>query len=50
MIASIVMLRSDLFNRATAYVGILASGLDLAYCFTYTFIPAIDSELSAVIA
>lgn len=49
MIVSVVMVRSALFNRATAYVGILASGLDLAYCFTYVFIPAINSELLAVL-
>ena len=48
MITSVVMLRSAVFNRATAYVGILASALDLAYCFAYTFVPTVDSELLAV--
>jgi hypothetical protein len=48
MIASVVMLRSDLFNRATAYVGILASALDLAYCLAYAFVPTVDSELLAI--
>jgi hypothetical protein len=48
MITSVVMLRSDVFNRATAYVGILASGLDLAYCVAFAFVPAVDSELLAV--
>lgn len=49
MITSVVMLRSDVFNRATAYVGILASAFDLAYCITYAFMPTVDSELLAVI-
>lgn len=48
MITSVVMLRSDMFNRATAYVGILASALDLAYCIAYAFVPAVDSDLLAV--
>jgi hypothetical protein len=48
MITSIVMLRSALFGRATAYVGILASALDLAYCLAYAFVPAVDSDLLAV--
>jgi len=48
MITSVVMLRSDVFNRATAYVGILASALDLAYCIAFAFVPAVDSELLAV--
>jgi len=47
MIISVVMLRSDLFNRATAWVGILASALDLAYCMAFAFVP-VDSELLAV--
>ena len=49
MITSVVMLRSDVFNRATAYVGILASAFDLAYCITFAFMPTVDSELLAVI-
>jgi hypothetical protein len=48
LITSIVMRRSDLFNRATAYVGILASALDLAYCSAFVLIPAVDSELLAI--
>jgi hypothetical protein len=48
MITSVVMLRSAVFNRATAYVGILASAFDLAYCVAYVFVPAVDSELLAV--
>jgi len=48
MITSVVMLRSAVFNRATAYVGILASAFDLAYCIAYVFVPAVDSDLLAV--
>ncbi len=48
MITSVVMLRSAVFNRATAYVGILASAFDLAYCITFAFIPMVDSKLLAV--
>jgi hypothetical protein len=50
---SIVMLRSRVFNRATAWVGILASALDLAYCLafalTFAFMPTVDSELISVL-
>lgn len=45
MMTSVVMLRSDLFNRATAYLGILASTFDLAYCIAYACVPAVGSEL-----
>jgi hypothetical protein len=49
MITSVIMLRSDLFNRVTAYLGILASAFDLAYCTAYAFMPTVDSELSAIV-
>jgi hypothetical protein len=49
MITSVVMLRSDLFKRATAYVGMLASAFDLAYCLAYAFVPAVDSALWAIV-
>jgi hypothetical protein len=48
MITSVVTLRSAVFNRATAYVGILASALDLAYCFAFALLSNVDSELLAV--
>lgn len=48
MITSVIMLRSAVFNRVTAYVGIVASALDLAYCIVYAFVPTVDSELLAV--
>jgi hypothetical protein len=49
MIVSSVMLKSALFNRATAYVGMLAGALDLAYCVTYAILPAVDTDLLALI-
>ena len=49
MITSIIMLRSDLFSRGTAVVGILASGFDLGYCIAYLFVPGVDSVLLVVI-
>ena len=48
LITSVVMLRSDVFNRATAYVGILAGAFDLAYCLAIACAPAVDGELLAV--
>jgi len=42
-------LRSVLFGRATACVGLLAGALDLAYCLAYAVLPAVDSELLAVV-
>jgi hypothetical protein len=49
LITSVVMLRSNAFHRVIAYVGILASVFDLAYCIAYVFAPTVDSELLAVI-
>jgi len=49
LITSFVMLRSDVFNRATGYVGILANAFDLAYCIAFVFLPTIDSELLSII-
>jgi hypothetical protein len=48
MVTSVVMLRSAVFNRATAFVGILSSALDLAYCFAFALLPNADSEMLAV--
>jgi hypothetical protein len=48
MITSIVMLRSDMFSRATAYVGILASTFDLVYCIAFAFVPVINADLVAI--
>jgi hypothetical protein len=48
MITSVVMIRSTVFNRATAYAGILASVLDMAYCVAFAFVPIVDSETLAI--
>ena len=48
LLTSIVMLRSKVFNRATAYVGMLAAILDLAYCLAVVLLPAVDGELLGV--
>lgn len=48
LITSIVMLRSSAFNRATAYVGLVAAALDLAYCTAYVLLPGVNHELLAV--
>jgi hypothetical protein len=45
---SVVMLRSGLFNKAAAFVGIGANGLDLAYCLAYAFAPAAVGQTLAV--
>jgi hypothetical protein len=39
LLFSIIMLRS---NRASAIVGLLASGCDLAYCLTFAFAPSLQ--------
>ena len=41
LIISIVMLRSSIFSKATAYVGILANGFGLGYFIALAFAPAI---------
>jgi hypothetical protein len=48
LLISIVMLRSKVFKRTTAYVGLLASALDLAYCLAVIAVPAADGKLLAV--
>jgi hypothetical protein len=45
LIISVVMLRSKVFSKVTAYVGILASAFDLVYCITFAFVPGIDVYL-----
>lgn len=40
LIISVVILRSKIFNRITAYVGIMASVFDLAYLSGLAFMPA----------
>jgi hypothetical protein len=41
LIIAVVMLRSDVFGKATATIGILAHGFMLGYFVTWTFPPAI---------
>jgi len=41
LIISLVMLRSELFSKATAVTGILANGIGLCYFITLAFAPAI---------
>jgi len=48
MIISAVMLRGNIFSKATAYVGILASAFDLVYCIAIPFLPAADADLVAI--
>lgn len=45
LLTSLVMLQGSLFGRATAYVGILACLLDLAYCLTFAWVPALTAYL-----
>jgi hypothetical protein len=40
-ISAVVMLRSHIFGRATAYLGILANGFGLSYYLTLVFTPAL---------
>jgi hypothetical protein len=39
LIISAIMLRSKIFNRITAYIGIVASAFDLAYIIGLAFVP-----------
>ncbi len=48
LIVSAVMLRNNLFNRATACVGILAGTLDLAYCVAFVFVPSTNAGRLAI--
>lgn len=48
LLASIAMLRGDLFRKAIGIVGIVASALDLAYCLAYICLPSLDSQTLAV--
>ncbi len=48
LLTSIIMLRNHVFSRAIAVIGMLASGLDLAYCFALALVPTVGSEVLAV--
>lgn len=49
LITALVMLRSDVFNRWTAGIGIAAGGLDLLYCLAFLLIPTANSELLSIL-
>ena len=49
ILTSVVMLRSAVFNRFTAYVGILAGSFDIAYCTVFTLLPVVDHGSLALI-
>lgn len=49
LITSLVMLRSTVFGQATAWIGIAAAALDLAYCLAYPLAPAATAALLAVL-
>lgn len=49
LITSFVMIRSNLFSRWTAYIGLLASLLDLAYCIAYAFLPGVGGGQLALL-
>jgi len=48
MLISVVMLRSSVFSRTTAYLGILMHGLDLARIVLGLFVPALGVVLMAM--
>ena len=45
VLISVVMLRSKIFSKVTAYAGILANGFDLAQHLIHPFVPSIASIL-----
>jgi len=48
VLISVVMLHSGIFGRATAYVGIVTHGLDLAHIVLMPFLPVFGAVLMAV--
>jgi hypothetical protein len=48
LIISFVMLKSDVFNKITAYTGIIIFGLDLAHIVVGLFLPIIGSIIMVV--
>jgi hypothetical protein len=49
LIMSFVMLRSSIFSKATAYVGIVASALDLVYLVGLVFMPETDLSFISIL-
>lgn len=49
LITSLVMFRTPPFKPITAYIGLAASALDLAYCMAYVALLGVNSELLGVV-
>jgi hypothetical protein len=49
LLLSIAMIRSNLFRKPVACIGILANGLDLAYCLTYPLVSLPGVGLLAIL-
>jgi hypothetical protein len=48
VLISVVMLRSSVFGKATAYLGILMHGVDLAHIVFGLFLPGVGIVLMAI--
>jgi hypothetical protein len=48
VLISVVMLRSNVFTRTVAYVGIVTHGLDLAHCLAGPLVPSASFVLMAI--
>jgi hypothetical protein len=48
LIISLIMLKSDVFNKITAYTGIIIFGLDLAHIVIGLFLPTVGSIIMAI--
>jgi hypothetical protein len=48
LLLAVTMLRSGLFRRVTAVVGIVANALDLGYCLAYAAAPAAAATLALI--
>ena len=49
LIMSLTMLQSLIFSKFTSWIGIIAGGLDIIYCFAYVFFPLSSSAKVSVI-
>ncbi|MGO8950943.1 MAG: hypothetical protein ACLQUY_25475 [Ktedonobacterales bacterium] len=49
LLSSVVMLRSAVFNRITASMGIIASSFDLTFCLAFLLVPAQYTSLVGII-
>ncbi len=48
LVISLVMLKSSVFNKLTAFTGIVTHGLDLLHIITGFFLPEIGMVLMAI--